>query len=92
MLIAWAKCHLFPTAMIFRGSGLIFDIGKKRREQHQLCSGTAAAVVAATWYFVATLATVQQGATVASHIELCVVVGTQPYDNKQLCSKGARMI
>ena len=64
-------------------------IGKNRRQQQQqqLCSGTAAAEVAAT---LATLATVQQGATASSHMKL-YVVGAQPYDNKQLCSKSARL-
>ena len=42
-------------------------------------------------YLVSTLATVQHGATAASHMEF-YVAGVQPYDNKQLCNKSARII
>ena len=81
----------FPQQQrIFRGSGLIFYTGKSRRQEQQTTvveSGTVATVVAAA----STMATVQQGATVASHMEL-YVVGAQPYDNKLLCSTIARMI
>ena len=83
---------LFATAFIFSWVGIDFYYIEKNRQetttaifvQWYSCSSSSS-------YFVATLATVQQGKTAASNMEW-YVVGAQPYDNKQLCSKSARMM
>ena len=83
---------LFPTAMISSWVGIDFYcIGKNRQETTTATFGQWYSCSSSSSYFVAALATVQQGKTAASHMEW-YVVGAQPYDNKQLCSKSARMM